>query len=165
MHWSCASGRRFTVTDWPLLPTHPQHSLRRRDTWKRMDWTCRTSYLESCQKRTSGRNTEATWRDRREKGKRMDTPLSFWCMNVEIIQYSGFYESVMVFLWSSIPCQYKSNKKKYDFFLWFTQWSLCKISCSLYKCCPVVPLGTYILIVKKQSVCFNCWMTESIFIW
>lgn len=162
MHWSCASGRRFTVTDWPLLSTHPQHSLRRRDTWKRMDWTCRTSYLESCQKRASGRNTEASWRDRREKGKRMDTPLSFWCMNVEIFKYSGFYESVMVFLWSSIPCQYKSNKKSMIFFYGLHSDHFAK---SVVHYINVVPLGTYILIVKKQSVCFNCWMTESIFIW
>uniref|UniRef100_A0A8C2BG08 Lipoic acid synthetase n=1 Tax=Cyprinus carpio TaxID=7962 RepID=A0A8C2BG08_CYPCA len=38
-------------------------------------------------------------RDRREKGKRMDTPLSFWCMNVEIFQYRGFYQSVCEEAW------------------------------------------------------------------
>lgn len=53
-------------------------------------------------------------RDRREKGKRMDTPLSFWCMNVEIFQYRGFYQSVMILLCSSMPYQYESNKKMYD---------------------------------------------------
>uniref|UniRef100_A0A8C2BF16 Lipoic acid synthetase n=1 Tax=Cyprinus carpio TaxID=7962 RepID=A0A8C2BF16_CYPCA len=35
-------------------------------------------------------------RDRREKGKRMDTPLSFWCMNVEIFQYRGFYQKYVL---------------------------------------------------------------------
>lgn len=60
--WSRASALRFTVRDWSLPPAHHPHSLRRRETLKRTGWTCRTSYLESCQKRASARKTETEGR-------------------------------------------------------------------------------------------------------
>lgn len=62
---------RSVRVDWAMQPTRHTHHRTERKKLKKMDWSCKTLYRESCQKRATGRNTGATWSGKKGNGERV----------------------------------------------------------------------------------------------
>ena len=61
---------RFTPAVWQLWRSPPQTGLtERRSFWVRTGPICKTSFQEIYRRKASGKSTEATWRERRERGE------------------------------------------------------------------------------------------------
>lgn len=86
------SSSRFTAEVLQQWSNPPQTGLKeRRSFWVMMGLIYKTLFLGNCQRRASGKSTEETWGDRRERGKRM---------HLSVLNSTKIYKFKKTVVWS-----------------------------------------------------------------